>query len=391
MMRRRISYGLLALVLLAAVLAMAFHAIPPSGTNFSQYPGFEAYLAANPPSDSEPTPSERRLLERFRPRFHLPEGHEGPIDFYADYVAQGTLSKAGVILAEQVTPAILNADRLDPHVVFRHVPPPTPSARPTVLARIDRAELVAGGARVPLLLLTYHAVFRSSGVLAGIPAWQDALLGLALDLDDWHQLDHYTAATVVLDANRRPVALMLQQHNYVHTYLVGEAVALPADGRLGVDVAVRSNELFPHGEGRRHHRAVRFLSEDAFRYMLGAGPRPFLAGTDITDPQRELDYDLAFLPPSDAFYTFRGFLGERRRLPGRDGPPGALYNTLPAYKPLGRQLVMGYWREGHEGDIARFEAAYSSGGMPDFIKAQAPVLVHNLACLSGGVPDCSLK
>ena len=117
---------------------------------------------------------------------------------------------------------------------------------------------------------------------------------------------------------------------------------------------------------------------------------PFLVQT-VTDPQRELDYDLAFLPPSDAFYTFRGFLGERRRLPGRDGPPGALYNTLPAYKPLDRQLVMGYWREGHEGDIARFEAAYSAGGMPDFIKAQAPVLLHNLACLSDGVPDCSLK
>jgi len=52
------------------------------------------------------------------------------------------------------------------------------------------------------------------------------------------------------------------------------------------------------------------------------------------------------LPPDDAFYTFRGWLGARRRLPGRTGPPGADFNTIPAFKPMGIQLMAFYWHEG---------------------------------------------
>ena len=57
--------------------------------NFSQYPGFAAWYAANPPEDAPPDAAERALLERYRPRVFLPAGHVGPIDFYRDYVAEG--------------------------------------------------------------------------------------------------------------------------------------------------------------------------------------------------------------------------------------------------------------------------------------------------------------
>ncbi|HSA81586.1 MAG TPA: hypothetical protein VLE23_12265, partial [Geminicoccaceae bacterium] len=59
--------------------------------NFSQYPGFAEWYAAHPPGEALPSAAERALLERYRPRVWLPEGHEGPIDFYRDYVAQGEL------------------------------------------------------------------------------------------------------------------------------------------------------------------------------------------------------------------------------------------------------------------------------------------------------------
>ena len=88
--------------------------------------------------------------------------------------------------------------------------------------------------------------------------------------------------------------------------------------------------------------------------MMGFGERPTMSADDITDPDRIVDYEIAFLPGSDAFYSFRGFLGERRSLPGRDGPPGARYNTLPGLKPLPAQILDGYWREGNEGDWARY-------------------------------------
>ena len=294
------------------------------------------------------------------------------------------------MVSSAVTREILNRHRHDPDVVFQHIPSPAASRGPVVFGRIDRAPVALGDGRSETMtFLTYHAVFRSSGLIAGISWWQSAAVRLIADPADWHQLDHYTAATVVLDAGGRPVALMLQQHNYNRTYLFGEAVDLPKDGRPLVDVAIRSNELYPHAKGRREHRAVRFLEVASLRFMLGAAAAPSFAGSDITDPERETEYTLEFLPQTDAFYSFQGFLGERRMLPGRDGPPGADYNTLPSLKPLGRQLAVGYWREGNAGDIDRMERTYGrNGDLIGFIAGQAAVLGANIECVQRG---CALK
>jgi hypothetical protein len=210
--------------------------------------------------------------------------------------------------------------------------------------------------------LTYHVVFRHSGLVAGLAAWQAGPLGLVADLDDWHQLDHYTAASIVFNDAARPVALMLQQHNGLRTHVFAEGddaaaknrrVEWPADGHVELDVAIRSNELYPHWPGRHERRAVRFVDADALAWLIGGGAAPPLASMDITEPAQLAEVDLDFLAPDDAFYSFAGYLGERRRLPGRDGPPGADYNTWPTLKPLGLQLLSGYWREGDRDDQAR--------------------------------------
>ena len=360
-------------------------------SNFSQYPGFAEHFAANPRSDAPPSAADQALLDRHRPRFFLPRGHAGLISFYDDYVAQGVLTDgAGNVVSHKVTREILNQHRSDSGAVFRHIPSSVTSRGPIVFGRVDRAPVALGKERNEnMTFLTYHAVFRNSGLIAGISWWQSGAVRLAADPRDWHQLDHYTAATVVLNAGGKPVALMLQQHNYNRTYLFGEGVDLPADGRPLVDVAIRSNELYPHAQGRRMHRAVRFLEVASLRFMLGAAAAPSFAGSDITDPVGESDYALEFLPQTDAFYSFQGFLGERRMLPGRDGPPGADYNTLPALKPLGRQLAMGYWREGNAGDIKRMEQTYGrNGDLLGFIAGQARVLGANIECLQRG---CTLQ
>jgi hypothetical protein len=81
---------------------------------------------------------------------------------------------------------------------------------------------------------------------------------------------------------------------------------------------------------------------------------PFRIANDITDPAIEVDYTLSFLPQTDAFYTFKGFLGEKRLLPGRSGPPGADHNTLPERKPLHRQMISFHWRENDEDYVRWF-------------------------------------
>ncbi len=349
-------------------------------TNFSQWPGFDQYYAAHPPRSAPPSPEERRLLEHHRPRFFLPPGHAGLVSFYDDYIAQGKLYGAdGRLLSEAVDGDLLNRYKHDPRVVFVHRSRGTAHARPVVFARIERDELELDGTRERLTFLQYHAVFRSSGLPAGFDGWRARMLGLVADLDDWHQLDHYTAATVVLDASGTPVALMLQQHNYQRTYLFDALHALPPDGRPWVNVAERSNELYPYSRHRVRHRAVRFMTPEEMRYMLGFAEQPSRVADDISEGSHEAEYELAFPAPDDAFYTFKGFLGERRRLPGRDGPPGADYNTLPQLKPLGLQLLVGFWREGDRGDRARFEASYAKTGDPlDFAHAQGAALAQAL-------------
>ncbi len=352
---------------------------------FSQYPGFAEYFRVNPPRVTPPTPQEQTLLRRHQPRIYLPPDHPGLIGFYDDYIAQGVLkSPDGKALSNRVTPSLLNTHKDDPKVVFEHEPDANRPQTPVVFGRVDYAERILDTPQ-RFTLLTYHAVFRTSGIVAGVAWWQSLALSMVGNLVDWHQLDHYTAATLVLDEVQRPVMLMLQQHNYLRTYIYGETLSRPEDGRPLVDVAIRSNELYPHEIGRVRHRAVSFLDPKSFRYMMGLGKKPLMTADDITEPHREADYELRFLAPSDAFYTFKGTLGKRRLLPGRDGPPGADYNTLPVLKPLHLQLIAGYWRPGDAGDMARLEAALATSDyLGAFVRAQMPVFRTNLRRVMDG-------
>ncbi|MDE0460018.1 MAG: hypothetical protein OXI15_22235 [Chromatiales bacterium] len=363
-------------------------------SNFSQYPGFAEYFAEHPPADAADH-DEQALQRRHAPRFHLPAGHEGPIDFYRDYIAHGYLVTGDGVRIDGPTPEELNRHRDDPAAQFVHVPGGE-APRSVVYAGVERTDLWTsldpGLEDEEFTVAVFHLVFRVSGLPAALPGMAAMSLGLVGDLDDWHQLDHYTAAFVVLDAEERPIALTLQQHNYLRTYLVGESVEPGRDNRFDIDVAIRSNELYPHVRERRRRRAVRFPSPEAMAFMMGYGKRPLMSADDVTDPDRTVAYELAFLPGTDAFYTFHGYLGERRLLPGRDGPPGARYNTLPQLKPLPAQILGGYWREGNEGDWQRYLRSRERSADPaEFSRTQAPVFHRNLACVRRGVAGCNLQ
>ena len=322
--------------------------------NFSQRLGFAEYFAANPPSAERPDAEDQALLQRYRPRLFMARGLEPPIRFYEDYIAQGRLiARDGKVLSAAVSTDILNRYREDPHVVFEHIPSKAPT-RPEMLGRVDRETFDLGGKSRSFTYLTWNATFRTSGIAAGISAWKGFMLGIGGDLIDWHQLDHYTAVTVALDENRKPVAVMFQQHNYRRTYIVGADMKWPDDDRIGVDVAMRSNEFCAHKPARTVRRAASFLSADTVEYLVTGRAAPFRIANDITDPAIEIDYTLTFLPQTDAFFTFKGFLGEKRLLPGRSGPPGADYNTLPDRKPWHRQMIAFHWREDDEDYVRWF-------------------------------------
>ena len=343
--------------------------------NFSQFPGFAEYFAENPPVGAADS-RDQALARRHAPRFHLPAAHEGPIDFYRDYIAHGYLVTGDGVRIEGPTPADLNRHRGDAAAQFVHVPGGG-VPRPVVYASVARTDLWtprdAGGATGQFIVAVYHLVFRTSGLPAALPAaaeassgcsriWTTGISSTTTPPRSWCS----TRASV-------PSALTLQQHNYLRTYLVGESVRPGGDGRFDIDVAIRSNELYPHVPARRVRRAVRFLTPESTAFMMGYGERPTMSADDITDPVRTVDYELAFLPGTDAFYVFEGYLGERRLLPGRDGPPGARYNTLPRLKPLPAQILGGYWREESEGDWQRYRRSREHSDDPaEFSRAQGP-------------------
>lgn len=295
-----------------------------------------------------PTETEQVLLERYRPRLYSPAGQPGPLDFYADYIANGCLQGSSTKLQDcEVDQADLNAVRLDPNARFTHVPPDAPTT-PVGYGAIYRGTVVLPGLEPEQrewIFLRYNFTFARSGIAAGVKPWQAFILELAGDLHDWHQLDNYTAAVVALDENEQPMAVMLQQHNYMHTYLVGVDPAFPVDGPFAIDIAVRSNEFYPHRATPKQHRATDFLKGQTAAWLVGTGRRRLKDTLDHTAPDQEVDYRLKFLPPADAFYVFVGRLGAKRSLPGRDGPPGAIYYTLPALWRYEVALPMFYWQD----------------------------------------------
>lgn len=351
-------------------------------TNFSQEPGFAEYFAKYPPSSTPADPAGQALLRKHRPRFLLPPGHPGMIDFYADYVPEGYLTDgAGHRVTGPLDRRALNAHKGDPRAVFVHEPSGRPGTA-AVYGRVDQEDVTfeAEGGRVvePFTFLTYHAVFRVSGLPAGMLDWQEWLIGLVASPDDWHQLDHYTAAILALDRGGKPVAVILHQHNHMRTYLIGRDILLPGDGRMVLDVAIRSNELYPHQPGRGPHRMMATPGASSLRYLISGEKRPLLGADDITEGRMDRDYRLQFLPPDDAFYLFQGFLGERRRIPGRSGPPGASYNIAPALKPRGVQLTAFYWREGDAGDLERLDAVLAQDrGLVELARVQSAVFYRD--------------
>jgi len=85
--------------------------------------------------------------------------------------------------------------------------------------------------------------------------------------------------------------MTLQQHNYQTTYLLN-----PESPDLAVDIAMRSNELYPHNSSLHKHPAVSFLAPDNIEFLLTDKNKPTMAGYDITSGEKELNYKLVYLP-----------------------------------------------------------------------------------------------
>jgi len=362
---------------------MAGAAAREHGT-FADYPGFSDYYGKRCDARRVPlSATDQALLQRFRPRFILPPKGQFPIDFYTDYLSHAVLRRRDDkrIVADPVTPELLatvkdssdyyldlQLDRLRASASGqggRGLAYAAPHRQAVVYARIYHQPVsfstASGPVRRHFSFLKYNLVFAISGLPARLPWGSETLLRLVgFDPEDWHELDNYVAATIVLDEREAPVAVILAQHNHHRSFMVGRHIPLPEDQRLVFDIALRSNELYRDSAAPRPvaHRVIRWGLN--MKYLLTGQDPPFLRAYDLTYGRQagglDIDYQLQFLSPCDPFYTAKMMLGERRRLFGHyigwDGPPGADYYTIPLLLPMGNLLKASYYHEGEAEDIA---------------------------------------
>lgn len=357
------SQAALLTLLIATSLLTACSSTEPT---FSAMPGFKQHFAAHPPTVKAASPQEQQLLQRYRPRIFMAKGQTSFLDFYADYIAHGELYSDGQLISDKVDAELLNKYRDDPLAEFRHTAGER-QVTPVVYGRVAHDELKYQDQSWSLTFLSYNLVFAHSGLLQGLPSWQRWLVESTGLHTDWHQLDHYVGLTVALHQNK-PIAVTLQQHNYQTTYVPGHkgehGIQWPDDQRVQVDVAKQSNELYPHSAQLTEHPGVSFSSADNMEFLKTGENKPMMAGFDITHGEVEQEYTLKFLPSSDAFYQFKGRLGAGRSLPGRDGPPGADYVTLPGLMPWANRLVTGF----RAGSVAQEQAKITAlFNMEDFV------------------------
>ena len=353
---------------------------------FADYPGMQEYYKDRCETPASPI-SERdlELLEKHLPRFVLPPGGTYPIDFYRDYIPHTVLrswpdkKKAGA----PVTRGLLLKHRTsrDRYLDFnreefikvgveqRSSPgsaAPTQSAGPVIYGRVFRESVPfsAGNGRIEshyLTFLKYNLLFATSGLPAELSFWSGILVGLGgLDTTDWHELDNFVAAHIVLGKEDDPIAVILAQHNHHRTFVAGRDITPDDDGRFTFDVALRSNEIYPASDSPEpiRHRVIRWnLYLD---YLLSGENPPSLKGFDLTFGKsaggQVIEPELVTLSSCDPLYTSEMLLGEPRPFfgmyLGRDGPPGSDYYNIPELLPTGNLLKFGHLHDEDPEDIA---------------------------------------
>ena len=376
------------------LLAVLIIAVIPGSTaadrkyrSFADYPGFARYYRDRcTDRTTKPSEGDRELLVRFMPRLILPPGGSYPVDFYRDYLPYTVLRHYpdGRILTGEVTPEVLavDADNKEVYLDFQQQKyiqaglarksggedrgVSLEKRKPVIYGRVYREPVSfpsgSGTTRAyNLTFLKYNIVFATSGLAARLPLPVNMFLLLTgFSREDWHELDNFVAVHIVLDEAGQPLAVILAQHNYHRTYLLGRDLALPPDSRLSFDIASRSNEIYPASDSPEPaaHRVIPWNLY--LKYLLSGEDPPFIRGTDLTYGKnaggKELDYDLVLLSPCDPLYTARILLGEPRpffgKYIGRDGPPGSDYYNVPELLPMGSLMKFAYLHDGDQEDIA---------------------------------------
>jgi len=365
-------------------------------------PRHEAWLSALTYPDEDPedfglktTKEDKLLLQKFRPRiFVAPEGRV-PVDFYNFYLPNTVVrDETGAVIKKSPSRSFLKGIERKAGLYLDYQGPDTPcdlnGCEGYVAVGYGRVyretavfRLKSGTRQAPVTILKYNFAFTYSGIPAEVGTLKEYLLGLFIDPAKFHELDIHGAIHIILNEKKRPIVMLLAQHNYFRSYVFGKDIPLlPVDNRAGVCFALRSNEpyLCPAGTAPARRRTVG--NPVNMSYVINNTNRPFLSGTDIVfGPKagaRPVPYQLKFLTRKDPLYVSWIPLGAKEKIFFvssfyRKGPPGMDMNTWPKLKKYSDIMQFWYLRDDNPEDAALMQGAFRSFIDVDFKR----VLEHN--------------
>ena len=195
------------------------------------------------------------LLNRYHPAVHIADGSARIVDFENFYLNNSALKKGRkIIKPAPITAADIkqvendrdyHSDYLGLHQIMdKNAPIDAP-----LYGRIYEETLPAyPPLNLPardVLVLKYSAVFTSSGLPMGLTFMQEFFASLAGDLTIWHELDIHGAVQIIIDRKTHtPMILLLAQHNYFRSYIIGHDVMMPDNQHINICYAMRSNEPY---------------------------------------------------------------------------------------------------------------------------------------------------
>ncbi len=328
------------------------------------------------PSDfgAETSKSDKTLLSTFKPRIFIAPGGRRPVDFYGFYLPKTAVkNEKGAIVKKNPTRAYLKTIERNAGFYLDYEGPDRPCEGRacegyvgTGYGRVYREDArfftKEGVRKIPLTILKYNFAFTYSGLPAAVGQLKELPLSLFIDPAKIHELDIHGAVHIVLNGQKRPIALILAEHNYFRTFVFGDSISkMPRDKRVKICFAQRSNEPYPCPAGAAPLRRRTVGSPADISYVINGGEKPFFSGEDIIyGPEsgaQQVKYVLKSLPKKDPLYVSWIPLGNKEKILFYksyyiQGPPGMDMNTWPKKKKYSDIMQFWYFREDSSEDAA---------------------------------------
>ncbi len=296
------------------------------------------------------------LLEKFRPRIFVAPKSYIAISFYLDYLLQCVARQRKsphTTHSQQVNRKILQDIQFSSNLYLdygvsarkaRHFE--VKDVHPEIYGRIYTDILTTDNLNIPLIFLKYFLVFPYSGLpaeIGGIKRLGSSLIG---DPHGWHELDIHGAIHIILDGNtRKPLGVLLAQHNHHRIYLVGKDFKWPDDNRVSISFSQYSNEPYLMKDNAPYRLERTVGNPMHIAYLFGVTDKaPLGAGSDKIFSKkggaREVPVELVLLPLNDPLYTAWIPMGNIEKIWGlwetwyRRGPPGIDFYTMGSLKNL---------------------------------------------------------